>query len=790
MSLLNCGDTSNQYPIRKGILDIPSSWDGKPIQLKGEWLALDGIRNYEDFLDHYQDTYTVQLPATGKEFTGIPEKKAISLFLHIDIGKGINPYETLSIFTSKIWTAHRVLVNGHTILEVGSVGDSENSHIPKVKPSMGTFPYTKSMDIVIQVSNFTHNEYGIRLPPQLGESSGMYNFIYRNKLYDIVFMLVLFLFVCINLGIYISNSQDKSPLAYSLLLIIFIFLIPITAASERILWDVFPNLSFTFITGMEGFLILSVTPVYLYFLKLSFPRETKTTFIQYYFMIKIPVIVLLVFSVQYSHFFHTILKITLFFDFGIASFSFYFMIRAIQNHRPQANLIFYGFLCVFITLIVDVLFEYGLGSIHNITIYGFMITFFMHSTALVLRVRKTYFENEHLANKLIHANEYLELRVEERTMALREAMEQTKEANQLKDRFISIVSHDIRSPLSGVSSLIGMILRDSSLEKEEIYNLLSTSRKTLQSLTKMTEEILSYSKNQKIHLLPKFEVVRIRSIIEEVLNKFQILLDEKKLECIVDGDSNENVLVDPSLTGIAITNFISNSIKFSNNGGNINIQYYSEKNKIILKIKDSGVGIPNSKLDTLFDYERNQSTLGTKGERGTGFGMPFSKEILDSMQADISIESGSNQGTVVCVEFPKKNLYGLILDDNPNYRLKIKKMIQELNLDIFIIEKEDGESALEQLKVLPIGFIFTDYQMPGMNGLDFSYRALDMTPDRDLRIAIITSFSEKEEKSLRDIEEKAQTIGVNMVLSKTMPDDTLKSAIQILLWSGENKSIT
>lgn len=764
--------------VENGQLVLSEDWNGEAFYLKGNWQALAGIRPYEDFLDHPDEIFNISIPSSGETFAGIENRKTVTLLLHVELPYESRGIEVLSIMTRKVWTAHKVFINGNLILENGIVSDDALVHNPRVKPKLGVFPYIRVMDIVIQISNFTYPDQGMIEAPILGSSSNVFSLLYAKKFYDMLMMIVLILFVLINLGTYISNTKYKGSILYSILLFNTFLLVPFSSSSDRLILDLFPSMSYYFIVRMEMIFIALIAPLYFTFLKYIFPKEINNKFYRIYMIIRIVSIII---SLPFLYFMFKATIVFVIVDFMIAFYSYWVMYLAVLRERPQAKVILFGFVVVTLCLLNDAFIELGfLHSVH-LSLYGLIIMFLFHSTALVFRLRTVYLENEDYAIQLTKSKEVLELRVEERTRAYRDAMDQVKDTNKLKDRFLSIVSHDIRSPLTGVSSSLGLLIGEESMEQEEKSQIVKNSKKSIDGLILMTSEILNYAKNQAISIIPNYELVNLSELIAFNTEKIAGLVLEKKLIIDINVRAEISLKTDPNLLGIVLTNLFSNAIKFTQNGGKISIhvEESNDFNKIIFK--DNGQGIDNQRLNSILDYELNRSTQGTKGESGTGFGLPFSKEILDSLNYQIHITSKLGNGTKFEIIIPKTHKTILLVDDNANFRERMKAILNSFDQPFLIIEKEDVKSALLQIDKLDMDFIFSDYQMPGMTGLDFAFQIKEKFPDRFIPFAILTSWTEREAHVFKDLEAKGKALGVIRIIPKDLEQNELEKIILKLI---------
>lgn len=777
-AILSCQSQSEPFVARYGNLEIPIGWKGEARALEGEWIALEGIRDYEDFLDNYNETFAIQIPSTGSDFRQKTDRKAVTLFLHVDLPHSVPPFELLSLMTKRIWTAHRVFVNGHLIFENGTVAADPESHKPRVKPILGTFPYTKSFDIVVQISNFTFTNDGMVEAPILGKSESIFYKLYYRKFQDILLMVFVALFCVVNLGIYFANTRDRSPLVYAMLLSIGLFHIPFSAAGDRIILDVFPDLSYFFIVRWEAICLFSFIPLFFVFVHTAFPEELSRRWLAFYGG---PKLLLAVASLVYAPWFFYLLQVALLYDLIACYWGYRALVYAVHNQRSNAKLFLFGFGVIGFCILMDFFREFGLLAVPSLALYGMPVMFFSHSIALVLRIRDAYSQIEVLTQNLQAGKEFLEVRVEERTHALRNALDQVKDTNRLKDRFLSIVSHDLRSPLAGVSGTLNLLIQDRGVDLDDQDEILQTAKKSIDNLIFMTSEILNYAKNQGMKILPTYSRTAVYPIWLDTVEKMRGLVLEKELVLQAEGDLLAESWIDPMLQGIVFSNLLSNAIKYTPPQGTICYRAEIHGNFLEVTIQDSGVGIAPGSIENLFHYDLNKSTPGMRGEKGTGFGLPFSKEILDAQNISVRVESQPGKGTAFQLSFQSQGECVLILDDNPGFRSRIGGIMRQIDPDIFIIEKEDGPSALLQLENLPIRLIATDYQMPGMNGLDFAFQAREILKSQNRTrtiLGMLTSWSSEEKTRYCELEEKARNMGLDFFISKSLSDFEIQETIR------------
>tara|TARA_R110002050_G_scaffold300722_2_gene471920 strand:- start:64299 stop:65771 length:1473 start_codon:yes stop_codon:yes gene_type:complete len=226
-----------------------------------------------------------------------------------------------------------------------------------------------------------------------------------------------------------------------------------------------------------------------------------------------------------------------------------------------------------------------------------------------------------------------------------------------QEQFISIFSHDIRGPLTGAYTLLQILKRDKSFmehfntEQSEIFGVM---HKGLKDLYDYAYRLHDWSKVHFGNLALDFSNVSIALTINNLKSLLQESLEEKHITLTVDIPKSTTVKVDEPFFKNAIHNLISNAIKFSHENSEIVISTINSNNATILKVADTGVGIPDRFKDKLFEFNEQNSTKGTKGEKGSGLGLTVVKRIIDLHKAEIHIDSQEGIGTTVSITIPKE----------------------------------------------------------------------------------------------------------------------------------------
>ena len=232
--------------------------------------------------------------------------------------------------------------------------------------------------------------------------------------------------------------------------------------------------------------------------------------------------------------------------------------------------------------------------------------------------------------------------------------DELENANQNKDKFFSIISHDLRSPLSGIMSLLDIIVSDyDSLGEEEIKEILFEAAKTSKSTYTLMENLLDWSRVQTDKIVYDPQDISLTHILNAIKNLYYQKLKEKGISLNYDFDPEFFAFADLNMTETILRNLISNAIKFSKEFGIILVSFDFMDNFIRIKVKDTGVGMNEKQISNLFKLDQTHSTVGTSGERGTGLGLLLCKELVEKQGGNIWIESAINSGTTFYFTLPK-----------------------------------------------------------------------------------------------------------------------------------------
>jgi signal transduction histidine kinase len=269
-------------------------------------------------------------------------------------------------------------------------------------------------------------------------------------------------------------------------------------------------------------------------------------------------------------------------------------------------------------------------------------------------IRELNHENVNLNRLLIQEKNQLKISQKE----LKESKSNLVQLNATKDKFFSIIAHDLINPVGAFKTVLNMLSEEyhsySEIERKEWIDKISIYADNSYELL---VNLLEWSRSQRGILKTEMTNFYLNEVIIYTINMLRSQADAKNINIFFDKNLNLYINSDIALLRTIIRNIVSNAIKFTPRNGSILIINMLEDENIILKIKDTGIGMKEETLQSLFRIDNHNSTKGTDDELGTGLGLILSKEFADRLNIDIKIESKVNIGTTFILSIPKAKPY-------------------------------------------------------------------------------------------------------------------------------------
>lgn len=271
------------------------------------------------------------------------------------------------------------------------------------------------------------------------------------------------------------------------------------------------------------------------------------------------------------------------------------------------------------------------------------IAYFYYRT-LVLRRRQRHLEYE--INKATKDLKKIQSKLEKEIKHKEIVERQLRESNATKTKVFSIIGHDLINPfnaLLGFSELLRENIEFAS--KEELKSYSNVMYHSSHSLFDMVQNILNWSRAQQNKIVSFPEMVKLHDLVQLVFSAQSQHANSKEIKLVNNVPKNLEVYFDRNMLEIIIRNLVSNAIKFSHKNSSIEVSARKNHSKVLVDIKDEGIGMSQAQVENLFNPDRSTKKTGTNDEKGTGLGLLLVKEFINKNKASIHVDSKEGEGT-------------------------------------------------------------------------------------------------------------------------------------------------
>lgn len=326
---------------------------------------------------------------------------------------------------------------------------------------------------------------------------------------------------------------------------------------------------------------------------------------------------------------------------------------------------------------------------------------------------------------------------------LRTAKEVAEEANATKDKFVSLVTHDLKNPITTIRGYVEL-LRDASLDADTLRDIYKDMMATCNDMSSLIDDVLSISRIKSGALSPANRFIDARKTVSVAVKAFQIAAKEKGVDLRNDVPEGARLFADEKLFPEVLKNLISNAIKFSSPGGVVRM-FVPDGERSTIAVSDTGLGISKERADDIFRYEIKTSTPGTSGETGTGMGLPLVRDILTAHGGSIDFKSEAGKGSVFFARLPYVKPVVLIVDDDELIRSLLAAQIRPF--DIEVMEAGTGKDALKLIESVMPQLVLLDIKLPDMDGFAVLENIRNLPGGKDLPVIVITGEHDMEMRS-------------------------------------------
>ena len=253
---------------------------------------------------------------------------------------------------------------------------------------------------------------------------------------------------------------------------------------------------------------------------------------------------------------------------------------------------------------------------------------------------------------LIIRQKQLEQIISERTDELLQKNQELETANQTKNKFFSIISHDLRSPFSGVLGILELLNDpEHKLEEKTQKQLLKTAKVSASNTFELMENLLTWARSQMNKSDCNPRINNLSELLGKSIELKKVAAEQKEITLIAKFPEKLEAYFDLNMIDTVIRNILGNAVKFSQYGGKIEVLAEAQKEEIVVQIADSGIGLKEEEIRKLFEIDK-ESRRGTGGEKGTGLGLVICKEFIEKNFGRIWATPNYPKGTIFHFTIP------------------------------------------------------------------------------------------------------------------------------------------
>jgi PAS domain S-box-containing protein len=357
---------------------------------------------------------------------------------------------------------------------------------------------------------------------------------------------------------------------------------------------------------------------------------------------------------------------------------------------------------------------------------------------------------------------------------LKKSAEQLKELNDAKDKFISIISHDLRTPFSSILGFTELLLGDKEITSEQRNYYISLIQESSKNMLALVNSLLDWTRLQTGRMKVEPERINVKITIDNAISIVQGSALKKGI--LLQSSLKENLFIhaDHELLLQVFNNLLSNAIKFTRKDGEVTISAEPElnQNQVHFIVKDNGIGILKDDLSKLFKVETKFTTNGTAGERGSGLGLSLVYEIVEKHGGKIWVESEYGHGSEFHITLPFAAVNVLLVDDNKTDRLLYTKILKNMIPNYKIDVASNGKEAFAMILQSSPALLITDHNMPEMSGYDLVKKIIVSDIKGKPPVIVLSGDINK------NITDEYRELGVEFIFQKPVNLSSLRTAIE------------
>jgi len=695
---------------------------------------------------------TVNIPSVwnnyilnGKKLPGYGYGTYLLKVVNVTSGK------QLSLRIPTFSTAYDLYINDRLVSSNGTVAKDKEHHDAYYNPQIVTFtPNGTSFDIMIHVSNFTYARGGMWYAINLGTPEQIAKVDRTITIKDLLLFGSLITMAFYYLMIFLLRREDKSSLYFVFMCIIFASRTAIYGSF--FIYSLLPDINFRTLVSIDYITLCCFSVCAAFMIGELFPKENHKH-LQRSFLIYASAMTL-IFNLTPISFFTRFVYLVQALAILIGAYSIATLIVAYLRDRKDALTLLTGSLVVISCAIHDIMYHNNviLSNIGELVPFGLFILLFLQAFVLARRFSEAFKDVHTLSQKLLTLD-------------------------RIKDEFLANTSHELRTPLSGILGITGAMLKgsDGELNEQQRQNL-SIMAASGRRLANLVNDILDYSKMKNGDIQLNIRPVQIRGLIVTVIDVFKHLSISK--DCDIFADIPEDlpaVMADENRVAQILYNLVGNAVKFTVDGS-VKVSVKKIDGSLEFCVSDTGIGIPENKLDDIFkSFEQVDSSL-TRRRGGTGLGLPITKHLVELQGGTIRVESDEGSGSRFYFTLPMtegaipETDYDILLSETNVPAMEEIRVLSESKGDPNILLVDDdtinllaassilrtegygitvansGNAALEILKNrTDYSLVILDVMMPEISGYEVCRRLRENKSGFELPILMLTAKASTED---------------------------------------------
>ncbi|ATW25034.1 ATP-binding protein [Candidatus Formimonas warabiya] len=695
--------------------------------------------------------------------------------------------QALAIRMPTVSAAYNLYINDRLIASNGRVAADKQGYLPEYRPMLAEFiPPSQNFEIILQVANFSYARGGVWNPIFLGsaENVGKYD---KTIGYKDMFLVGAFLIMAIfYLCIFFMRKEGMSSLYFTLLCLIAISMTIIYG--DYVINRILPWAGYHVIVAID-YVVTTWAPIALVFLMGElFPEQTapklKKLFAIYAAFI---LLIVLVFPI---HIYTILLYPLQFIGLAMAAYAVVCVAMAYAKNKRDSALILAGALIVTLGGIHDVLYHDNIISSYfgELSSFGFLIFLFLNAFILARRFSEAFKDAQMLSEKLM-------------------------KLDKLKDEFLANTSHELRTPLNAMINIAEVVSRGTegavNQNQKAALALITSSGKRLSNLI---DDILDYAKLKNLDLQMNFQTVNLKRVAESVINVLGRLNGTESVQMLLDIPKDlPHIYADENRLLQILYNLIGNALKFTE-AGYIRVSAAKAGDRVEVCVADTGTGIPEDKLDIIFESFQQLEASLTRSSGGTGLGLSITKYLVEAHSGKVRVESKMGEGSkfyfsmpvapeaaqekswsyeraeaeIAAAGYGEKHLeefpcrfqsdgpHIMLVDDNQTNLMSLAGILRMKNYSITAVTS--NEQFLEEFRGAgEVSLVILDVMLPGLSGYEICREIRKNFTVSELPILMLTARTTTQDIVM------GMEAGANDYLAKPFDTDELLARVKTLI---------